>query len=478
MPNAFAAAKVQSLVVEDDLRDKSEIEHKLRATDVFAPAIYDNYRQGFAMEHARAADIVALDVEVERVKQNSIDIAKKLKQLNPDQSVIFFTSSPHEVLTQPINFVLDKSAQVWDSYERLLMRILIHDKSLALLKYVNDFCMRPDTQRLGEVYRETQESIGSFVPSLISIQGYFQRDDKPTARRYGKLLRLLKGTYHGDPRAGRASRTLRNMRQPLLDVVLDEVGRLKQIDGVYVTPKLNSELEYLKDLIMHDESASGLLFDRAKVCALEGTAGVLHFVNQFLKGMTPAAGTTRGAEPAALEQWPHKEIDILYADDALFGDEVVDDGLYLNAWFPDYDDDDSLKVGVAARLRVNIDMESRDGSLGASESIPPDKAQILYTVGHIDVMVISPDADVTPLLKRLEMPPSAERFVEFKVTARAGGPINLTVALLVCNEPIYRTVFSCEAKESTAAAATAAAAEIDSVASEESTSNEVNYGQL
>lgn len=465
MPFAFAAAKVNSLVVEDDKTDQFQIERKLRAADVFSPAIYDNYRQGFAMEHARAADIVALDVEVERVRQNSIDVANKLKRLNPDQTVIFFTSSPHEVMTQPINFVLDKSEQVWDAYERILMHILIHDKSLALLKSVNDFCMRPERWRLDEIYSETRESICSFVPPLLSIKSYFQRDDKETARRYEKLLRLLTGVYAGNPGASSVARALRGMRQPLLSVVLEELGELTQVEGVHVTPKLYQEVERLRDLIMTDEavSSSGLFFDRAKVYALEGAAGVLDIVNQFLQSVMPAPpnadpyGRRWELEAERKAEVPEEALEGLSAE-ALEGvpaEAVEDDGLYLNAWFPEYEEGDSLKVGVAAKLRINIAPDEQEGGLGASDPIPPDKARLFYTIDHVDVMVICPEADVRPLLKRLELPPSAEKFVEFEVTARGAGAVNLTVALLVCNEPIYRTVFSCSAVEAEASAAVA-----------------------
>src|SRR6185295_7236762 len=129
----FAPAKVTSLIVEDDTEERLQLVDKIGSSPVFDPLFYDNYRKGPLMQRAEKADIVSLDLEVETRKAESRYVCHQLKKKNPYKSVLFFTSNPKEVLGEPINFVLEKSQQVWKSYDRLLMKILIHDRGLGLL---------------------------------------------------------------------------------------------------------------------------------------------------------------------------------------------------------------------------------------------------------------------------------------------------------------------------------------------------------
>src|SRR6266496_3091554 len=138
MPIEFFPVQLEPLVVDDDKSDLSQIEQKLKSARIFNPVLYDSYEPVQFIENARAADIVSLDLEVKRVKAPSLEVCRHLKLVNPEQSIIFFTSQPQEVLTEQINFVLDKSSEVWEAYDRLLMMILVHDRSLSLLRTVVD----------------------------------------------------------------------------------------------------------------------------------------------------------------------------------------------------------------------------------------------------------------------------------------------------------------------------------------------------
>ena len=423
MGTAFAPAKVTSLVVEDNKNERLRIARKLSSSQAFEPVFYDNYQKHPLMQRAQDADIVSLDLEVENRRAESLFVCSQLKKQNPEKSVIFFTSSPEDVLSQPINFVLEKSKQVWESYDRLLMMILVHDRSFSLLREVVD--LSGNREEIEEHYAEMREKLSPFISSLLTIQRVFKKEDRTIAKRYRRLTKVLKKIYSVGGDAENIAVKLQKMQEPLIGFVRQELADLKQFDGVYATPKLENEIVDLDFSIAHQPNLlwpKRTVGERMIVFAADRVADSFRSVSEYLKtGQTETAQTPETTSAA-----------------------VEEHTLYLNAWFPDYEEKDSLTVYVPAELRVALDYLTTE-NLGTSAQISPEKAELLNTAGHVEVMVISPEADIDPLIVSLELPPEKEAFVKFTVTPRKEGSINLSVLLLIRNEPIYRTVFVCQA---------------------------------
>jgi ATP-dependent helicase YprA (DUF1998 family) len=118
--------------------------------------------------------------------------------------------------------------------------------------------------------------------------------------------------------------------------------------------------------------------------------------------------------------------------------------LYLNVYFPDYDEGTKLKVGVAARLNVNLSHEIKSDQLGKSEHLDEKAITSLYAVEYVDVLVLSPGANIVPLRSRILLN-SEERTAHFNVTPIRSGIFNLTVILLARNEPIHTMMLKSEA---------------------------------
>jgi hypothetical protein len=115
--------------------------------------------------------------------------------------------------------------------------------------------------------------------------------------------------------------------------------------------------------------------------------------------------------------------------------------------------------------------------LGTSEQLSAEKAALLQEAGHVDVMVLCPEANVQPIIRTLDLPPQQDDYVTFTVTPRIAGQINLTIALLLRNEPIHRTVFSCDAVAATTSVTASSADPIVRFKKVESSQNEMenNY---
>jgi ActR/RegA family two-component response regulator len=121
---------------------------------------------------------------------------------------------------------------------------------------------------------------------------------------------------------------------------------------------------------------------------------------------------------------------------------------YLNAWFPDYLGEDALLiVAVGARLMVNLGPLRSEAlqALDATVGRPVD--DLLTALDSIDVIVSSSGADVSPLRRRLSLPPGPEATVEFLLTPRRQGLHVLTVVLLHNNDEIHRADFAFAAHE-------------------------------
>jgi hypothetical protein len=97
-------------------------------------------------------------------------------------------------------------------------------------------------------------------------------------------------------------------------------------------------------------------------------------------------------------------------------------------------------VGEAAPLRVNLGPK-RAGGAAATVT----EARCFDEVDHVDVVVRCATARVEPASRRLAMPPSAERFVEFALTPLRAGALRVAVVVLVQNDPVERLEFDDEA---------------------------------
>jgi hypothetical protein len=117
--------------------------------------------------------------------------------------------------------------------------------------------------------------------------------------------------------------------------------------------------------------------------------------------------------------------------------------LHLNAWFPDQPGDAvALTVDVPANLCVQL---GPPRGAGASEPLPGAVVHGLHEVQAIDVLVLCPGADLAPISQRLRMPPDPARVLNFTITARRAGRLELEIVLLVHNEPIHRMPFPVDA---------------------------------
>jgi hypothetical protein len=419
----FAQAKVthpKALVVEDDQIDRSQIARKLSSTPVFRPVLYNNYRKHPFMQRARDADIVSLDLEVENSKLESLYVCRQLKVEDPDKSVVFFTSNPKDVLNLPINFVLGKTNEVWEAYDRLLMMILVHDRSLSVLQDLVE--LSSDREQVRKQYEELREQLGEFIPSLRGIQTAFRKENKPTARRYRKLSRILKKMRSAGTDEDQIFFNLHEMQQPLMAFLRKELDELRKVEGVYVTRKLEDEIKELDESIVEQSRTitdTRSLKERAVVFAADKVSNSLKSVSRYL---SPTKNVSEAAEAP----------------------ETVEQSLYLNAWFHDHVDDHKLTVNEPAELRINLDYLTTQCGV-SSEEIPADTACLLEGLESVDVLVMSPFADINPILQTLALPPQTDRFVAFTVIPLREGPLELTVLLLLLNQPIYRTGFLCEA---------------------------------
>jgi hypothetical protein len=113
--------------------------------------------------------------------------------------------------------------------------------------------------------------------------------------------------------------------------------------------------------------------------------------------------------------------------------------VYLNAWFHERAEGAPLREGKAAPLRVNLGPKRAGGAAAAVT-----EARRFDEVDHVDVVVRCATARVEPSSRRLAMPPSAERFVEFALTPLRAGALRVAVVVLVQNDPVERLEFDDE----------------------------------
>ena len=93
---------------------------------------------------------------------------------------------------------------------------------------------------------------------------------------------------------------------------------------------------------------------------------------------------------------------------------------YLHMTFPDVPTRCPLSLGEGYRFRVSISGDS----------------SALYGVPDIDVVVLCSRAGVEPLRGSLRLPPDPEGFVEFTLTPKMVGILEVEVLLLVANQTV------------------------------------------
>lgn len=240
--------------------------------------------------------------------------------------------------------------------------------------------------------------------------------------------------------------------EPLADILASEGPRAEHRITVHVGPEASPETK----------RAADFLHDLLEALADESSPLRKRLLRARAKRMLTAAKrrTDAAAAPPVLESFSPpitKSLDLPHAPPpATRG--LIDDvpspeaPLCLNAWFPEHPADPiRLPVGLPAVLRVNLG-PPRDAA-AASEALPPDVLQALQEVPFIDVLVLCAGADIQPLRRRLQMPPDPAVILEFILTPRRPGPLEIQIVLLVHNEPVHRMLVPVDATAPMAASA-------------------------
>jgi hypothetical protein len=434
-----AATQVRVTAVEDNLEERRAIENKLQAAKMFTCHVYSKYRGENVFEAAQHSDIVSLDLMVQGTSADSIKLANELIRKNPHQSLLFFTTNPQEqvtlkaghVVTLPGNFILSKHDEVWEAYDQLLLSIWIHDRCLAIIRATNDYYQNLDDSKSRETLEHVVHQVRGFYPALLFLVD--EVNAAPAKKRYLKLRNTLYTVLEEVVETGNVRKSLRNVRRPLMNIVTEELRDIKNIDGVFTTTKLDNEIALLRKAIYGEKLV------KTKVLFYESLASSLELFNKILKtrklmpvresseSWSVAPGQSKGKQPEP--------------------EEPEAANLYLNAWFPEYAGKDKLVVGTKTAFLVNLGTTLEPDHLGVSDPVSEAEIALFDTVEYLDVMVISPTADIVPLRNRLKMPPTPDNPARFEITPRGEGILDLTVILTVLNEPIHRTVFTCEVEK-------------------------------
>lgn len=359
-----------------------------------------------ALEAARYADIISLDVRIGLFTNRSITAARWLKKENPFRAIFFFTRVPEAVVKDwPVNFILVKGTPAARLLNRIPLMILVHDICLALVREIIGLFeateQRPREQlRLGLLSR-----LRHFYYLLPPIERSARRSDLSVAHRYQEFRSNL-SPFVEDPSYlfGAPHDGLSAVKHLLLDNVTTELHELQKIPGVRVRDTLKGEINSLTTF-------------------------------------QPSLAAT---EPSS--------VDAVIAPDAtadeIRADEDIEPAFFLNVWFPDQPlEQPWLIVAQAARMLVNLGEQRDEMSLGTTDPISEEAEAKLDTVEYVDVLVICNDADVVPLRNRIQVPPRKETTAQFEITPLREGEISLTVTLLIKNDPIHTTLFSFEARE-------------------------------
>jgi len=358
-----------------------------------------------SLEAAKDAHIVSLDVRIGRSTFKSIEAAKWLKEENPFRAIFFFTRVPELVNEWPVNFLLVKNTRAAELLNRIPLMILVHDVSLALLREIV-VLLRARYYYQASPLSGLLKQLRDFYYLLRPIERSAGRFDQSLALRYQELRASLSpfienADYLTSQFTGQ---NLSAVSHLLVDNVSRELGELEKIDGVRVRADLRDEITSLRNA-------------QASLTVVESPL---------------ESGQTKAGDP----------------DEEIHGDDDTEASeIYLNVWFPDRPVEKPwLLLGKAARMLVNLGDEQEETSLGTTAPVSEESEARLETVDYVDVLVVCADADVVPLRSRIQVPPRKETTAQFEVTPLRIGEILLTVILLIKNDPIHRTPFYFEAR--------------------------------
>lgn len=376
---------------DDEEEDSSFVESKMGGVGISVTR-RGSIEPGI-LEDAKNAKIIALDVRFEDNTRKSVKAADRLKMRHPYRAIFFFTRVPEAIKEWPVNFAVRKGydSEAAQHLDRISLMILVHDISLAILKDIYNLPAAIDWERkrvrLLSIFSELRRFYGLLFPTQRSAEIV----DKNLARRYQSLRELLApfvvdaGLWTTPDRMD----YLPPVQRILFDGMCREFSDLETISGLEVRKDLADEVAPLKP---PDQTVGGV------------------------------------------------------GDEATAADES--ETFYLNVWFPDRPAEEPwLVVGHPERMLVNLGAQMEEGQLGKSEPVSEEAEETLETVEYVDVLIQCSDADVVPLHSRIQVPPRKENTAQFEVTPRREGEIPLTVVLLVKNDPIHRTHFYFEAKE-------------------------------
>lgn len=390
---AGAVLEVEELYAysaDDEEEDSSYVESKIGGVGIRVTR-RDSIEPGI-VEDAKNAKIIALDVRFENNTRKSVKAADRLKMRHPYRAIFFFTRVPEAIKEWPVNFAVRKGydSEAAQHLDRISLMILVHDISLAILKDIHNLPSGIGWERKKDRLLGIFSELRRFYGLLFPAQRSAERVDQNLARRYQSLREVL-APFVLDARQwttpGKMD-CLPPVRRILFDGMCREFSDLETISGVEVRKELADEVALLRP---PDETEGGV-----------------------------------GEEAAA--------------------DEA--ETFYLSVWFPDRPAEEPwLVVGRAERMLVNLGAKREDEGLGKSEPVSEEAEEALETVEYVDVLIQCSDADVVPLHSRIQVPPREGNTAQFEVTPRREGEIPLTVVLLVKNDPIHRTHFYFEAKE-------------------------------
>jgi hypothetical protein len=450
-------SKLVVKVVEDRADHAEQIKQALAESPIFDFDVYSTYKGRNVLEEAIFADIVSLDVEVDKNRESSKRMARHIRLRDPHKSVFFFAEDPKEVQGEPGHFVLQKVQPVWRAYGRLLVMIWTHDRCLSLLKATNDYFHNYDKEPYSTEFKKVFEKFQKFYPTLYWVVEATRELDPKMAETYLKLRDTLHGIADGIVFGRNFTKALAKVRRPLLEVVLSELRNIKEIEGVFTTHIYDSEIYALKNSIVsrpvgsrrrHPVMATKVFILESLSKSMRAFRDVLRLgeADRPLQGLPPDLRSPVG-DPD-IEGSPQS-----VGDEPAAATESADEeaALYLRAWFVDQEEDKLMErplvVGETSSLLVNIIQILRITEGGFHDRLPDEVKSLINSVEYVDIVVSCPDAEVVPLRNRLFMPPDPDKPAKFGVTPRTEGDFDLTLMIMIRNEPVHRTVFLCCAVE-------------------------------
>lgn len=403
--------KIKAVVVEDDRNEAQNIVEALSDIGVERIECFSSYEGGNVIESASDADIVSLDTGLHGYTYQSLAVARRLAGLNPRSASFFFTANPYGIERNPFNFTIEKYKLSAKEYGHAALMILAHNHCLLLLRSLDELVGVRDEEQMLERLDAVQGEVGKFYESLSSIVERLHTDPD-SAYRYNTLRTLIRPALELTPQSADSASFLSAIRRPLLRSVADELERLRDIRAVHVET----------EVMTHVEDLGRRLF----------TPRADYLLGRLWRGRQTSESLGLGGDTRTWTKtdWRLRRVE--------GGDEDI---LFLNMslWDGKYETS-ALFVGRKATLEINIGPRTERADARYDE-IPADRTHLFYSIDFVDIMVVSPGVDVAPLSRRMPMPPGPDATVYFTLTPLWAGYAELTVILLINNDPIHRSSF-------------------------------------